>query len=140
MCASHSGQYQGSLWICEPAGTAGIVPPNSMMEEGLGNPGLICCHWGVASDCTIRFSMMKSLEGRQCILFDSVTKVFHEADVRECSPWPPELGLVGEACHGRPGSPAHPPLSRPRVYVFVCVFTHLSLCSNTLGRGQGTTL
>lgn len=71
---------------------------------------------------------------------DSVTKVFPEADVRECSPWPPELGLVGEACHGRPSSPTHPLPSPLRVYVFVCVFTHLSLCSNTLGRGQGTAL
>lgn len=71
---------------------------------------------------------------------DSVTKMFHEADIRERSFWPSALGLVGEALLQETKQPCPSTASLQRVYVFVCVFTHLRLCSNTLGRGQGTTL
>lgn len=72
--------------------------------------------------------------------WDSVTKVFREANVRECGSWPPGLGLVGEGTPQEAGSPAHAPPSQRRVYVFACVFTHLCLSSSSPGRGQGTTL
>lgn len=82
---------------------------------------------------------MKGLEGSR-VPCDSVTKVFHEADIRECSPWPSALVLVGEALLQETKQPYPSTASPQRVCVFVCVFTHLRLCSNTLGRGQGTTL
>lgn len=115
-----------------------------MMKEGPGEPRSNYAAIGKMHKSITRFSVMAGLKGKH-VPCDSVTQVFHEANIRESNPWFSGLGLVGvdptlRHCHRKPSSPVHPLPSLLCVYVFVCVFTHLRLCSNTLGRGQGATL
>lgn len=68
--------------------------------------------------------MMKGPEGRSVPCDDSVTGVFHETRVRECSPWPLGLGLAGEApC---------PAAALMAACLHVCVCVHSSATAATL--------
>lgn len=69
--------------------------------------------------------MMKGPEGRSVPCDDSVTGVFHEARVRECSPWPLGLGLAGEALPQEAKQPC-PAAALMAACLHVCVCVHSS--------------
>lgn len=62
------------------------------------------------------------------ILCDSVTKVFHEANIKEYSSWPSGLGLVGEALPQEVKQPCHPPPSPPSPPMSMCLCVCSLIC------------